>query len=94
VLRGLLKPDGLMRIGLYSQTGRRRRIAAQERSGGAAIRPRARACCASARRSALCDAATLNTLTRLKDYYQLSMYRDLLFHVREQRFDIPKSRRC
>jgi SAM-dependent methyltransferase len=91
VLRGLLKPDGLMRIGLYSQTGRRGVIAAQEaiRRGGY---PATREGMLQFRKDVprLCDAATRNTLTGLKDYYQLSMYRDLLFHVREQRFDIPE----
>jgi SAM-dependent methyltransferase len=91
VLRGLLKPDGLMRIGLYSQTGRRAVIAAQEaiRRGGY---PSTREGMLRFRQdgSRLCDTTTLNTLTGLKDYYQLSMYRDLLFHVREEHFDIPK----
>ena len=91
VLRGLLKPGGLMRIGLYSRIGRRAVSAAQDairRGGYAATREgmlRFRKDCPH-----LLDGATLNTLAGLKDYYQLSMYRDLLFHVQEQRFDIPE----
>jgi len=91
VLRGLLKPGGLMRIGLYSQTGRKAVVAAQEaiRKGG--YRP-TRESMLRFRRDCprLCDPATLNTLAKLKDYYQLSMYRDLLFHVQEQRFELAE----
>ena len=91
VLRGLLKPGGLMRIGLYSKIGRKAVAAAQAviRNGGY---PSTREGMMRFRKNfpSLCDAATLNTLTGLRDYYQLSMYRDLLFHVREQRFDIPE----
>jgi hypothetical protein len=33
---------------------------------------------------------TLLALTEFTDYFQMNMYRDLLFHVQEHRFEIPQ----
>jgi SAM-dependent methyltransferase len=89
VLRDLLKPGGLMRIGLYSRAGRNAVAQAQNmaRKGGyLSTRQdilRFRRDCAR-----LCDRETLLRLSRLQDYYHLNMYRDLLFPAREHRFDL------
>lgn len=91
VLRDVLKPGGLMRIGLYSRAGRDAVAAAQDaaRKGGYhAIREdilRFRRDC-----SRLCDRKTLLRLSQLQDYYHLNMYRDLLFPAREHRFDLAQ----
>jgi SAM-dependent methyltransferase/tetratricopeptide (TPR) repeat protein len=91
VLARLLKPGGFMRIGLYSRTARRAFIAAQEmiarkkfRSDAEGIR--------KFRRDApdLLDRDALARLANMRDYYSLSECRDLLFHVMENRFDIPE----
>jgi SAM-dependent methyltransferase len=91
VLRDLLKPGGLMRIGLYSRTGRDAVAAAQNairRGGYLSIREdilRFRRDCPR-----LCDRETLLRLSQLQDYYHLNMYRDLLFPAQEHRFDLTQ----
>lgn len=89
VLRGLLKPGGLMRIGLYSEIGRSSVIQARAviqdqgfpstRAGMNAFRQRA---------DALLPPEALGKLRESSDYYQMSTFCDLLFHVQEHRFDI------
>lgn len=84
ILTRLLKPNGVLRLGLYSRLARRHIIAAREiiaQSGytndTAGIRKFRH------------DAPTVlpteiyDCLTTLKDYYSLSECRDLLFHVQE-----------
>jgi SAM-dependent methyltransferase len=88
---GLLNPGGLMRIGLYSETGRRAVTAARnaiakgnyssDREGMLKFRRDA---------PKILPRETLFGLTNFTDYYQMNMYRDLLFHVQEHRFDIPQ----
>ena len=95
VLRDLLKPGGLMRIGLYSRAGRRRGCS------GAGCGPKRRHYLSSRedilrfRRDCprLCDRGTLLRLSQLQDYYHLNMYRDLLFPAREHRFDLAQIER-
>lgn len=90
ILRGLLKPGGLMRVGLYSEKGRKAVAAARE-----TIRRQRFACDRESmlrfRREApaLLDRATLLELANFRDYYHFSMFRDLLFHVEEHQFDLP-----
>ena len=91
VLRSLLKPGGLMRIGLYSRAGRHAVAVAQNaarRGGYLSTREdilRFRRDCPH-----LCDRETLLHLSQLQDYYHLNMYRDLLFPAREHRFDLAQ----
>jgi SAM-dependent methyltransferase len=93
VLCDLLRPGGLMRIGLYSSAGRKAIVAAQETARRGNYPPtregilRFRRECPS-----LCDAETLRSLLQLKDYYHMNMYRDLLFPAKEHRFDLPRIR--
>ena len=88
VLCGLLKPGGLMRIGLYSEIGRQGVLAAREaiKKGNYPSSPEG---IARFRRESpdICDRQTLLDLARLRDYYNMNMYRDLLFHFQEFRFD-------
>ena len=89
VLRDLLKPGGLMRIGLYSRAGRKAVAAAQEAARRGNYGPtregilRFRRDCPQ-----ICDPKTVLGLSRLQDYYHLNMYRDLVFPAREHRFDL------
>lgn len=89
VLRGLLKPNGLMRIGLYSETGRKDIVAAREIVAAQGY-GRTRKDMKTFRRSAasLLPADVLSNLQNRMDYYQLSMFCDMLFHVQEHRFDL------
>lgn len=89
VLRGLLKPGGLMRIGLYSEIGRSSVVAAREviRNKGF---PATRAGMNEFRQGAgeMLPREVLEKLRESDDYYQMSSFCDLLFHVQEHRFDI------
>ena len=88
-LIGVLRPGGLMRIGLYSRAGRKAVAAAQDAAKKGHYPPtrdgilRFRRDC-----SGRCDRETMLSLSRLQDYYLLNMYRDLLFPAREHRFDL------
>jgi SAM-dependent methyltransferase len=91
VLRDLLRPGGLMRIGLYSRAGREAVAAAQDAARNGNYPP-TRDGLLSFRRDCprLCGRETVNRLSRLQDYYHLNMYRDLLFPAREHRFDLAQ----
>ncbi len=91
VLAGLLKEGGLMRIALYSESARRDIVTAIR-----VIREKGYPATADGIRRFRRDAkdilprATLLKLAQFDDYYYMPMCRDLLFHVQEHRFDIPK----
>ena len=90
VLTGLLNPGGLMRIALYSATARRHITAAREavaRGNYPATPEGMRAFRRESRK--LLDKDTLGRLMAVSDYYHISMYRDMVFHVQEHCFDIP-----
>jgi hypothetical protein len=87
ILCRILKRGGLMRIGLYSELGRRAIAAAQSairREGSGAdyqgmLRFRRES-------KTLLAPNILEDLASRADYYYLSMYRDLLFPAKEHRF--------
>jgi SAM-dependent methyltransferase len=88
VLRSLRKPGGLMRIGLYSELGRRPIVQARELIAARRWRPDAegiRAC-----RAALRHDPRYARITANEDFYSMSGCRDLLFHVQEHRFTLPQ----
>lgn len=88
VLASLLKPDGRMRIGLYSEAGRRPIARAREliaAKGFAADAAGIRAC-----RAAIREDPSLEQIARNEDFYSMSGCRDLLFHVHERCFTLPE----
>ena len=89
-LASLLEPRGLMRIGLYSMTGRRHITHARKlvASGFAATAEGIRACRAAIR--ARPDDPQLARVARGEDFYSMSGCRDLLFHVQERNFTLPE----
>jgi tetratricopeptide (TPR) repeat protein/SAM-dependent methyltransferase len=89
VLIGLLNPDGLMRIALYS-TIARRDIAAARRWIAERGWPATPEGIRAARQAilALPDGAPERNVM-LIDFFSLSDCRDLLFHVQEHTFEIP-----
>ncbi len=86
ILLGLLRPGGVMHLGLYSELGRRDVAAAR-----AVIAERSYVSTAADIRR--CRQELLETplrnLTRFHDFFSTSECRDLLFHVRESRMTIP-----
>ena len=97
ILRNLLKPGGVMKIGLYSELARAEfvgpgaelaAVATVEEDWADRIR--------SYRHEiiALPDDAPLKRVLALHDFYTLSECRDLLFHVKEHHFNLPEIARC
>ena len=84
ILLNLLKPGGLMKIGLYSERARQVHIAARNYIAEGGYTDSAediRRC----RQDLMADERFQSLLTR-KDFYATSDCRDLLFHVQECRF--------
>ena len=83
----LLRPGGLMRVGLYSELARADIVAARQfiaERGFDATAADIRRC----RQELL--ATPLRALTRYPDFFSISGCRDLLFHVQEHRLTIPQ----
>lgn len=90
VLTGLLNPDGLMRIALYSKIARKHLVVAQDIIKQKGFPPTIEGMRDFRGQSAeLLDKDVLNTISAVSDYYHAAMYRDMLFHVQEHCFDIP-----
>ena len=88
ILAGLRKPGGFMRVGLYSEAGRRPVLRARELIAANGFQPDAdgiRAC-----RAAIRNGPSLAQIARNEDFYSMSGCRDLLFHVQEHRFTLPQ----
>ena len=88
ILAGLRKRGGLMRVGLYSETGRRSVVRARELIAARGFGPDAdgiRAC-----RAAIREDPSLAHLARNEDFFSMSGCRDLMFHVHEHRFTLPQ----
>lgn len=86
VLLSLLRPNGLMRVGLYSEIGRRDVVAARAFIAERGFQPTPediRRC----RQDIL--ASPLAKLARHGDFFSTSECRDMLFHVQERRFTLP-----
>lgn len=90
-LAGLLRPGGLMHVGLYSSTARRDINAARAylaRQGRDFSVPEVRRLRAEFAGRALGD--ELHNITQFSDFFSMSECRDLLFHVQEHQFSIPQ----
>ena len=94
VLVDLLKPGGLMKIGLYSENARQHIVEARKEitelrvgTSNADIRKY---------RQSLIDSHNENyqLLTTSIDFFSLSRLRDLIFHVQEYRFTLPQIKNC
>jgi 2-polyprenyl-3-methyl-5-hydroxy-6-metoxy-1,4-benzoquinol methylase len=88
ILAGLRKPGGLMRVGLYSASGRRQIARARELIAARGFKPDLegiRAC-----RAALRGDPQFEQIVRNEDFYSVSGCRDLLFHVHEHNFTLPQ----
>jgi len=94
ILTGLLKPGGLMKIGLYSELARsdivsvRKEIAAMNvGTSNAEMRAFRQAVATS-------NEEDHRRLTERADFHSLSNLRDLIFHVQEHRFTLPQIAKC
>ncbi|MDA8230901.1 MAG: methyltransferase domain-containing protein [Magnetospirillum sp.] len=94
VLASRLKPGGLMRIGLYSERARQPIVAGRAAIAERGIPP-TEAGIRRFRRDVLAGTVPLGVLAAASsDFFALSDTRDLLFHVMEHRFTIPRIAEC
>src|SRR5581483_3285071 len=90
VLASLLRPDGMMQIGLYSELARQNIVAARALIAERGYRPepqdirRFREAVAAAE-----DGSLLKSISRWADFFTMSECRDLLFHPQEHRTNLP-----
>jgi len=95
VLTDLLKPGGVMRIGLYSEIARKNVVASRQfiaDNGFEATLQGIHACRAAIKN--LSDFHPAKSITGSPDFYSTSLCRDLIFHVQEHRFTIPQLKDC
>jgi Flp pilus assembly protein TadD/2-polyprenyl-3-methyl-5-hydroxy-6-metoxy-1,4-benzoquinol methylase len=94
VLTDLLKPGGLMKIGLYSELARQHIVRVREEIALLTVGTSE----ADIRRFRGSLAGSHNEnhqlLTTWSDFFSLSTLRDLIFHVQEHRFTLPQIRNC
>ena len=94
VLVDLLKPGGLMKIGLYSELARKPIHRVREKISSL----RLRGCKTDIRefRGVLVEShgEDRKHLIESGDFFSLSAFRDLIFHVQEHRFTLPQIRGC
>jgi SAM-dependent methyltransferase len=91
VLAGLLRPGGVLKLGLYSE--RSRAIVARARHHIADAKIPADVDGIRAFRAAVLAAGETGEFAQLltePDFYSVSACRDLLFHVQEHRFTLPR----
>jgi tetratricopeptide (TPR) repeat protein/2-polyprenyl-3-methyl-5-hydroxy-6-metoxy-1,4-benzoquinol methylase len=90
VLLSLLRPTGVMQVGLYSELARQNIVAARALIAERSYRPMPediRRCRQEI--MAANDSSLLRTLTNVADFFSTDDCRDLLFHVQEHRLTLP-----
>jgi tetratricopeptide (TPR) repeat protein/2-polyprenyl-3-methyl-5-hydroxy-6-metoxy-1,4-benzoquinol methylase len=91
VLSSLLRPSGVMQVGLYSELARRNVVAARALIAERGFAPvpedirRIREIIAAEP-----DGSLLKSISRWADYFTISECRDLLFHPQEHRTSVPE----
>jgi len=93
VLVDLLKPQGLMKIALYSDIARQNVVEIREfiaKKGYDNSPKDIRECRAEIMNMPTDSNSRFQTIINSKDFYSLSACRDLLFHVQEHRFTLPQ----
>jgi len=88
VLLSLLKPQGTMRVALYSETAGRAILAARELIASNGYEPTPEDIRA-VRRHMMGDVTRWRAVLQTEDFYYMSGCRDMLFHVIEHRFTLP-----
>ena len=94
VLVDLLKPGGLMKIGLYSELARRHIVKIREEI--ASIELGTSATEIRKFRQSLAESSDKNhqRLTESNDFFSMSTLRDLILNVQEHRFTLPQMKNC
>ena len=93
ILLTLLRPSGIMQVGLYSEMARQNVVKARALIAERGYRPNPddiRRCRQEI--MAADDGSLLRTLTNVADFFTTDDCRDLLFHVQEHRMTLPEIR--
>ena len=91
VLRSVLRPGGIMHIGLYSELARRDVAAAQDLIAAQGYEATTEGIRRFRVDLQLVDSwRPFRRLTAMEDFYDTSGCRDLLFHAKEHRFTLPR----
>ena len=93
-LTDLLKPGGLMRIGLYSELARKNIVDARNEIMLAKIGISKSEMKEFRQKISVSNDKNYQRLAKSKDFFSLSMLRDLIFHVQEHRFTLPQIKSC
>ena len=94
VLTDLLKPGGLMMIGLYSELARQHIVEVRKEITLLRIGTSESEIREFRRSLAEMNDENHQLLTKSSDFFSLSTLRDLIFHVQEHRFTLPQIKKC
>ena len=94
VLVDLLKPGGLMMIGLYSELARQDIVEVRKEIASLGIGTSASEMRNFRELSIVSETHNVKQLSKMSDFFSLSEFRDLIFHVQEHRFTLPKIKNC
>jgi len=90
VLLSLLRPGGVMQLGLYSELARKNIVAARALIAERGYRPTPQDIRRCREEIVATDNPVLHSLIRSGDFFTTSECRDLLFHVQEVRIALPE----
>ena len=94
VLVQCLKKGGLIKIGLYSELARQQIVQVRRMIKMSSVPPTAASMKSFRNRIISSNNAHHKKILNSADFFSLSSFRDLLFHVNEHRFTIPQIRDC
>lgn len=90
ILLSLLRPGGVMQVGLYSELGRRNIVAARAFIAARGYQPTADDIRRCRQDVVAADDAQVASVAQRDDFFTTSECRDLLFHVQEHRTTLPE----
>ena len=94
VLADCLKPSGLLKIGLYSELARQHIVKMREEIILSSLGSDDFSMKSFRSNVISSDQTHHRQITLTPDFYSLSEFRDLLFHVQEHRFTLPQIKNC
>lgn len=90
ILLSLLRPSGVMQVGLYSELARQNIVAARALIAKRGYRPIAEDIRSCRQEIMAANDALLKSLVNVADFFTADDCRDLLFHVQERRMTLPE----
>ena len=94
ILVDLLKPGGLMKIGLYSELARRHVVKIREEIAALKVGTLKTDIRRFRQQLKESNDESHHLLTKSSDFFSLSAVTDLIFHVQEHRFTLPQIKSC